>query len=230
VTAIQEGEGGGLRVTLADGKSVVVERVLASPRFANSTGLGLRAVGVATEKGGIVVNRRMETAVPGVYAVGDVTDGPMGSHKANAEGLVAAENAMGLGGRKPREIDYGTLPQCLHTHPEVAWVGLTEDEARERGLEVRVGKVPVAINPQATILGQTSGAIKVVSGRYGKVLGVHMMAPGAIDLINAAAVAMKSEATVRELMDIVPAHPSIGEALVDAAMDVEGRSLHLPKW
>ena len=230
VTAIQADEVGGLRVSLADGESVVVERVLASPRFPNSTGLGLRDVGVATEKGGIEVNRRMETAVPGVYAIGDVTHGPMWSHKANAEGLVAAENAMGLGGRKPREIDYGTLPQCLHTHPEVAWVGLTDDEARERGLEVRVGKVPVAINPQATILGQTSGAIKIVSGRYGKVLGVHMMAPGALDLINAAAVAMKSEATIRELMDLVPAHPSMGEALVDAAMDVEGRSLHLPKW
>jgi len=228
--AVRKCEGGGLEVTLADGGSIAAERVLASPRFPNSMGIGLREVGVATKTGGIVVNGRMETAVSGIYAVGDVTAGPMWSHKANAEGLVAAENALGLGGDKGREIDYGTLPRCLHTDPEVAWVGLTADEARDRRLEVRVGKVPAAINPQATILGQTSGAIKVVSGRYGKILGVHAMAPGAIDLINAAAVAMKSEATVRELMDLVPAHPSMGEALVDAAMDVEGRSLHLPKW
>jgi len=231
VEAIREKDGRELEVVLAqERESPVVNCVVASPRFPNTTGLGLRELGIATKRGAILVDERMETSVPGIYAIGDVTPGPMWSHKASAEGIAAAENAVGLSG-SPSRVDYGALPRCLHTHPEVAWVGLTADEARDRGIDVRVGKVPVAINPQAMILGETSGAIKVVAdGAYGKILGVHTMGPGAIDLINAASVAVLSEATVHELMRLVPAHPSVGEALVDAAMDVEGRSLHLPKW
>lgn len=227
VEAIRRKSEGGLEVMLAEGKGkTVVNQVLASPRFPNSTGLGLREVGVATERGAVLVNERMESNVSGIYAIGDVTSGPMGSHKANAQGIVAAENAMGSETR----IDYETLPRCLHTQPQVAWVGLTSQEAEIRGLDVSVGKIPMAINPYAMIHGETDGAVKVVADRrYGKILGVHVMAPGAIDLINTASVAMASEATVQELMHLIPAHPSVGEALVDAAMDVEGRSLHLPK-
>lgn len=232
VQGIYEEGDGELRLALGDGADALsTGRVVASPRFPNSAGLGLREVRVATDRGAILVDGYMRTNVGTIYAIGDVTAGPMWSHKANAEGIVAAEGAMGLGAGASRQIDYEALPRCLHTHPEVAWVGLTEDEAADRGIDVRVGKVPVAINPQAMILGQTSGAIKVVSeAAYGKILGLHMMGPGAIDLINAAATAMLSEATVHELMHLIPAHPSIGEALVDAAMDVEGRSLHLPNW
>jgi dihydrolipoamide dehydrogenase len=232
VEGIYEEAGGQLRVVLAGGNdALAVDRVVASPRFPNSAGLGLREVGVATDRGAILVDEHMRTSVGSVYAIGDVTAGPIWSHKANAEGIVAADSAMGLGAGASRPIDYDMLPRCLRTHPEVAWVGLTEDKAADRALDVRVGKVPVAINPQAMILGETSGAIKVVSEAvYGKILGIHMMGPGAIDLINAAATAMLSEATVQELMRLIPAHPSIGEALVEAAMDVEGRSLHLPSW
>jgi dihydrolipoamide dehydrogenase len=228
VQAIREGGEGQLEVVLAGEKGeTVVNQVLASPRFPNSAGLGLREVGVATERGAILVDQGMETNVSGIYAIGDVTGGAMWSHKANAEGIVAAENAMGMESR----IDYGTLPRYLHTRPEVAWVGLTSEEAGIQGLDVRVGKVPIAINPYAMLRGETEGAVKVVADkRYGKILGVHIMGPGAIDLINAASVAMASEATVQELMRLMPAHPSVGEALVDAGMDVEGRSLHLPKW
>lgn len=231
VAGIRDVEGDKLELILTDDQEpVVVQRVLASPRFPNSTGIGLRQVGIRTAGGAVVVDHRMRTNLPGVYAVGDVTGAPMWSHKANAEGITAAENAMGLDESGARSMDDATLPRCLHTSPEVAWVGLTAEAARERGLNVRVGKVPIAINPQAMILGQTGGAVKVVSGSYGKILGVHVMAPGAIDLVNVAAVAMLSEATVHELMDLIPAHPSLGETLVDAAMDVEGRSLHLPRW
>jgi len=127
-------------------------------------------------------------------------------------------------------MDYHALPRCLYTWPEVAWVGLTEEQAEAQGLEVAIGRAPLSINPYAIILGETSGMVKVVADRrYGKILGVHMMMPGAADLISTAAVAMLSEATVRELQRLVPPHPSVGEALVDAAMDVEKRSLHLPK-
>ncbi len=226
VEAIRQREDGALAVLLANGQEVLADRVLAARRLPNSIGMGLREQGVQTEGGAIVVNDRMETSVPHIYAVGDVVAGPMWSHKANAEGIVAAENALGRASR----MDYRALPRCVYTWPEVAWVGLTEEEALAQGLEVAVGKFPIAINPYAMILEEGAGMVKVIAGRYGKILGVHVMAPGAVDLINTAAMAMMAEATVEELIHLIPAHPSIGEALVDAAMDVEKRSLHLPKW
>ncbi|MFW6135605.1 MAG: dihydrolipoyl dehydrogenase family protein [Chloroflexota bacterium] len=228
VEAIGQGEDGSLTVVLAnDGEEVPADKVVAVRHLPNSAGLGLRQVGVRMDEGAVRVDERMRTNVAGIYAIGDVTAGPMWSHKANAEGIVAAENAMGVAST----MDYDSMPRCFHTSPSVAWVGLTQDQAEDRGLEIAVGKVPIAINPYAMILNQTAGAIKIVAGkRYGRILGVHMVGPGALDLINVAAVAMLSEATIHELMRFIPAHPSIGEALVDAAMDVEKRSLHLPKW
>ena len=228
VESIRPGANGSLTVVLAEGKGeIAADRVLAARRLPNSTGLGLREVGVKTEGGAILVNERMETSVPHIYAIGDVTLGPMWSHKANAEGLVAAENAMGQASR----MNYESLPHCLFTWPQVAWVGLTEEQAEAKGIEIDIGQVPLAINPYAMILDETAGEIKIIScKKYAKILGVHIMAPGAMDLINAAAVAMLSEATVGELMRLIPRHPSLGEALVDAAMDVEKRSIHLPKW
>jgi dihydrolipoamide dehydrogenase len=228
VEAIRQGAGGPLAVALADGAGeVVADKVVAVRRLPNAAGLGLRELGVRIEHGALPVDAHMRTNLPHVYAIGDVTAGSMWSHKANAEGIIAAENAMG----HASTIDHATMPRCFHTSPPVAWVGLTQDQTEDQGLEIAVGKVPIAINPYAMILNQTEGAIKIIAGRrYGRILGVHMMGPGALDLINVAAVAMLSEATVHELMRFIPAHPAIGEALVDAAMDVDKRSLHLPHW
>ncbi len=233
VEAIRQAGDGVLAVVLAEGQGeIAADRVLASRRLPNSTGLGLRELGLKMEHGAILVDERMGTNIPSIYAVGDVARPATGhsesmwSHQANAEGIIAAENVMG----KPTKMDYGPVPRCLYTRPEVAWVGLTEEQAEAEGFGVSVGKVPIAINPFAQILGETAGLVKVVAGRYGKILGAHIMAPGAIELINAVSIAMLSEATVGELMRLVPAHPAIGEALVDAAMDVEKRSLHLPDW
>jgi len=228
VEAIRRGDNGALVVVLAESKGkIVADKVLAARRLPNSIGLGLRELGVEMEGGAVLVNERMETSVPHIYAIGDVTAGPMWSHKANAEGIVAAENAMGLTSR----MNYDILPRCLYTWPEVAWVGLTEEQAEAQDIEVEIGKVPIAINPYAMILDETAGTIKIIAcKKYGKIVGAHIMAPGAVDLINVIAVAMLSEATVGELMRFIPMHPGIGEAMVDAAMDVEKRSLHLPKW
>ena len=146
---------------------------------------------------------------------------------ANAEGIVAAENAMG----RSSKLNYRPVPRCLYTWPEIAWVGLTEEQVEAQGIEVSIGKVPTAINPYTMILDETAGVVKVIASRkYGKILGAHIMAPGAVELINTVSIAMLSEATVGELTRLTPAHPAIGEALVDAAMDVEKRSLHLPDW
>ena len=228
VKAIRQSDDGSLVVVLAEGKgAVVADKVLAARRLPNTAGLGLRQLGVGMERGAILVNERMETSVDHIYALGDATAGPMWSHKANAEGIVAGENAMGLTSR----MNYDILPRCLYTWPEVAWVGLTEEQAEAEGIEMEIGKVPTAINPYAMILDETAGVIKIIAcKKYGKIIGAHIMAPGAVDLINVVAVAMLSEATVGELMRFIPMHPSIGEAMVDAAMDVEKRSLHLPKW
>jgi dihydrolipoamide dehydrogenase len=224
---IRRREDGGLAVVLSGGQGeVLADKVLAARRLPNSHGLGLRELGVQMEGGAILVNERLETSLPHLYAVGDVIRGPMWSHKANAEGIVAAENALGQASRVPYEI----LPHCAHTVPQVAWVGLTEEQAEGRPGGIRVGKIPTALNPMAMILDETAGEIKVIAGKYGKILGAHLVAPGAVDLINTVAMAMLSEATVQELMRLIPRHPSLGEALVDAAMDVEKRSLHMPKW
>jgi dihydrolipoamide dehydrogenase len=242
VEAIRRGDDNTLVIVLAEGKGeVIADKVLAAHRLPNSAGLGLDELGVklalpapsavegsgveGMEDGAVLVNERMETSVPHIYAVGDVTAGPMWSHKANAEGIIAGENAMGLASK----MDYHILPRCLYTWPEVAWVGLTEEQAEDQGFEFSIGEVPTGINPYALILNETAGVVKIIAGRrYGEILGVHIMAPGAVDLINVAIVAMLSEATVDELMRLIPAHPAIGEAMVDAAMDVEKRSLHLP--
>ena len=241
VEAIQPDDSGALVIVLAEGKEKVpADKVLASRRLPNSTGLDLRELGLRMGHGAILVDEQMRTSIPTIYAVGDVASPrtrfassaasgaePMWSHQANAEGVVAAENAMG----RSSKMDYDPVPRCLYTWPEIAWVGLREEQAEAQGIEVSIGKVPMAINPYAMILDETAGMIKVVAGkRYGKILGAHIMAPGAVDLINAVSIAMLSEATVGELMRLVPAHPAIGEALVDAAMDVEKRSLHLPEW
>ncbi|RLC95478.1 MAG: dihydrolipoyl dehydrogenase [Chloroflexi bacterium] len=228
VEALRQGDGDSLIVALAEGKGeIAADKVLAARRLPNTAGLGLRQLGVEMEHGAILVNEALETSVPHIYALGDATAGPMWSHKANAEGIISGENAMGLNSR----MNYEILPRCLYTWPEVAWVGLTEEQAEAQGIEVEVGKVPTAINPYAMILDETAGTVKIIAcKKYGKIVGAHILAPGAVNLVNVVAVAMLSEATVGELMRFIPMHPSIGEALVDAAMDVEKRSLHLPQW
>jgi len=228
VEAIHQDGDGALVVVLAEDKGeIAADKVLAARRLPNTAGLGLRELGVRMERGAVLVDERMETSVPHIYALGDATAGPTWSHKANAEGVIAGENAMGLNSR----MDYEVLPRCLYTWPEVAWVGLTEEHAEAQGIEVEIGKIPTAINPYAMILDETAGMVKIIAcKKYGKIIGAHIMAPGAVDLVNVVAVAMLSEATVGELMRFIPIHPSIGEALVDGAMDVKKRSLHLPKW
>jgi dihydrolipoamide dehydrogenase len=228
VDEIRQGEDARLVVALSDGQLVVADRLLSARRLPNAIGLGIRETGIATDRGAIQVDDRMQTNVPHIYAVGDVAipsaGGPLatGSHRATAEGLVAAENTTGLQSR----LDETTIPHGLYTWPEVAWVGLSEEQAAARGIAYRVGKAPLAVNPYALILDQPAGVCKILVGKYDKILGAHIIAPGAADLINAIAVAMLSEATLHELLRLVPMHPAIGEGLLDAAMDVQGRSLH----
>jgi dihydrolipoamide dehydrogenase len=200
------------------GKEVTIEAqyvLISEGRQANIEGLGLQEVGVRlNEKGGIAVNQQMETNVPGIYAVGDVTVEYMWTSVAYFEGITAAENAMGQNSK----IDYKAIPYWTHTIPEISSVGMTEEETLTKGYKVRVGRFPFAGNGMAAILGQRTGMVKVIKEEhYGEVLGVHMIGPRTADLIAEAALAMRVEGTPGEIAKTFHVHPSLSEALWEAA-------------
>lgn len=226
VAAVEHGADG-LRVQVtgpAGEEYLEVEAVLvAAGRAPNVEGLGLEGAGVRHGRGGIAVDDRMQTNVPGVYAVGDVTGGTMLAHVAMHEGVVAAENALG----HERRMDRKAVPSCIFTEPEVASVGLSEEAAREAGYEVQVGKFPFANNGKAVAMGEVEGFVKVVaSQRFGEVLGVHVVGPHASDLVLEGTLAMVLEATLDELEASIHPHPTLGEAVAEAVLAARGRALH----
>ncbi|MGI6605246.1 MAG: dihydrolipoyl dehydrogenase [Firmicutes bacterium] len=215
-------------VTAQEGElSFNVSCVLAAVgRRPATAGLNLEAAGVATEQGRITVNDQLETSVPGIYAVGDAIGGIMLAHVASAEGTVAAENAMGQG----KKIDYKTVPSCIYTQPEAASVGLSEEEALKAGYKVKIGRFPLAANGKALIEGDRGGFVKIVANeRYSEVLGVQIFGPRATDLISEAALALRLEATLDELATTIHPHPSISEAIAEAALAANNMALHIPQ-
>ncbi len=228
VVRIDEGEQGEKNIAVTvngEEANLTAEYILiAGEREANTDGLGLDKAGVElNDKGGITVNGRMETSVPSISAAGDVTMQHMWTHVAYAEGIVAAENTMG----KSSEIDYTVIPYCANTFPEISGVGITEDEAIAQGYQVRVGRFPFAGNGMATILGERTGMIKVITEeKYGQILGVHIIGPQASNLIPEAALAMKLDVTPEDIGLTMHGHPTLSEALWEAAKDVTGETIH----
>ncbi|MGE5854997.1 MAG: dihydrolipoyl dehydrogenase [Syntrophaceae bacterium] len=186
--------------------------------------LNIDKAGVKHERGAIVVNEFMETNVPGIYAAGDVVGGIMLAHLASAEGECAVKNILGH-----REVmNYKAVPSCIYTTPEVASVGLTEEKAKERG-EIQVGRFPLRGNGKALVLNETEGMVKVISDRkYGEVLGVHIIGPHATDMIARAVVGMTMELTAEELAGAIHPHPTVSEAIMEAAMTLAGGAIHMP--
>jgi len=190
-----------------------------------STGIGLEAMGVATDKGYITVDATMRTNVPGVYAIGDVIPTQALAHLASAEGVLAVEH---MAGKATRPINYDQIPGCTYCSPEIGSIGLTEAKARERGYDVVVGKFPFSAVGKARILNQASGFVKIVAEKkYDEVLGVHIIGPAATELIAEAAAAMKLEATSEELVNTIHAHPTLSEAIHEAAEAVQGHAIHI---
>lgn len=186
---------------------------------ANTPGLGIRL----GKRGGIIVNDRMETDVPGIYAVGDVIDRTWLAHGASAEGIVAATNCTG-GSQK---MNYRVLPACNFTSPELASVGLTEKEAKERGYHVRIGRFMFAGNGRAHTIGSTDGMVKIIGdASTDEILGVHILGPEAGEMIATAALAMSMEATVEEIVATIHTHPTLSEAILEAAEDYYGMGIH----
>jgi dihydrolipoamide dehydrogenase len=207
-------------------ETVDVEAVLVSVgRIPNVEKLGLEKAGVELDGGFIKVNDRMETSAEGVYAIGDVIGGPMLAHAASHEGIRAVESMAGL--EESRPVRYDNIPNCVFSDPEVASVGLTEEAARERGLEVGVGTFPLRASGKALALGATDGLVKLVAdSRYGEVLGAHMVGPGVTELIATVVVARQLEATAEEVARTVFAHPTLAETIMEAALALVDRPIH----
>lgn len=210
----------------AEGREVYFEAekvLVAVGRRTDTAALNLDAAGLANDRGRITVNDKMETNIPGVYAIGDCIGKVMLAHTASAMGEVAAENAMG----KSLVYEQKTNPSCVYVSPEFAGVGLTEEKAKEAGIDYKVGKFPMAANGKAMIMGCTDGMVKVIADKkYGEILGVHILGPRATDLIAEAAIAIRLEATVDELVDTIHAHPTVAEAVREAALATDKRAIH----
>ncbi|MEX1243884.1 MAG: dihydrolipoyl dehydrogenase [Thermoanaerobaculia bacterium] len=190
-----------------------------------SDGIGLEAMGIATEKGYLKVDAFMRTNVPGVYAIGDVIPTQALAHLASAEGVVAVEH---MAGKETRPINYDQIPGCTYSSPEVGSIGLTEGKARERGYDVVVGRFPFSAIGKARILNQAAGFVKIVAEKkYDEVLGVHIVGPAATELIAEAGAALKLEATSEELVRTIHAHPTLSEAIHEAAEAVQGHAIHI---
>ncbi|HEY3204233.1 MAG TPA: dihydrolipoyl dehydrogenase [Thermoanaerobaculia bacterium] len=202
------------------------EKVLmAVGRRALSDGIGLEAMGIATEKGFITTDGFMRTNVPGVYAIGDVVPTQALAHVAQAEGIVAVEH---MAGKPARPLNYDQVPGCTYCSPEVGSIGLTEATARERGYDVAVGKFPFSAIGKARIINQAGGFVKIVAEKkYDEVLGVHIVGPAATELIAEAGAALKLEATSEELVRTIHAHPTLSEAIHEASEAVGGHAIHI---
>ena len=199
--------------------------LMAVGRAARTKGLGLEALGVTMDRGLVTVGPSMETAVKGVFAVGDMTGRQMLAHKAMAEGVVAAE---AIAGRSPRPVDYGNVPSCTYCRPQVASVGLSEAAAKADGREVSVGRFPFTANGKAVALGETEGFLKVVADkRTGEILGVHIVGPEATELIHEFAVGRTLEATLEEIIHTIHAHPTLSEASLEATLAALGQAIHI---
>jgi dihydrolipoamide dehydrogenase len=218
-------------VTVKDRKSgkeeviecdVVLSAVGVSP---NTEDIGLETLGIKTDKGMILVDQYYQTNVPGIYAIGDVVPGPALAHVASAEGIICVEK---IAGQNPEPMDYNNLPSCTYCSPEIASVGITEAEAKEKGLDIKVGKFPFTASGKAKAAGAPEGFVKVIfDAKYGEWLGAHMIGYNVTELIAEVVVARKLETTGHEIIKSVHPHPTMSEAVMEAAAAAYGEVIHL---
>jgi dihydrolipoamide dehydrogenase len=221
------------KVTLevaAGGKTETVEAekvLMAAGRAMNTESMGFQEAGVQlTDRGFVKVNlETLETTAPGVYCIGDVAGPPMLAHKGSREGVTVAER---IAGHKPHPIKYDNVPSVTYCHPEVASIGLTEEQAKERKLDYQVGRFPFSANGRARTAGETEGFVKIVRDKkYGEILGAHIVGSHASEIIHELTVARENEYTVEEVDLAIHAHPTLSEAIAEAALDSMGRVVHI---
>lgn len=191
----------------------------------NIENIGLEALGIKTDKGKIVVNEWYQTNVPGIYAIGDITEGPALAHVASAEGITCVEK---IAGHHPQPIDYNNIPSCTYCQPEIASVGLTEQQAKDAGYELKVGKFPFTASGKAKAAGHPEGFVKLIfDAKYGEILGAHMIGANVTDMIAEIVVARKLESTGMEIIKSIHPHPTMSEAIMEAAAAAYGEVIHL---
>ncbi|MGC8491531.1 MAG: dihydrolipoyl dehydrogenase [Syntrophobacteraceae bacterium] len=224
-SVVKSGEG--FTVLLSNGTELTPDTILqAVGRRPNTEGIGLEQLGIELDRGCIVVDRHLQTSVPKHYAAGDVIGGWLLAHVAFAEGICAAENALGMGSA----MDYRVVPRCVFSIPEYASVGISEEEARNH-YPVRVGRFPFKSLGMAQALGEFEGLVKIIAhAETDQVLGAHILGAHAADLIQEIALAMKSNLSTREIMGTIHTHPTLSEAVLEAVQELHGRAIHaLPK-
>ena len=206
-------------------KTLEIDKLIVSiGRVANTAGLNAEGIGLKLERGFIAVDGDCRTGVPGVWAIGDVVRGPMLAHKAEEEGVAVAER---IAGQRPH-VNFNTIPWVIYTAPEIAWVGKTEQQLKAEGVEYRTGTFPFAANARARALGDTTGMVKFIASKAtDEILGVHIIGPMASELISEAVVAMEFRAAAEDIGMICHAHPSLSEAMKDAALAVDKRALNI---
>ena len=221
----------GVKLTVEAGgetKTIEAEKVLmAAGRAVNTENMGFKEAGVElTDRGFVKVNpQTLETSAKGVYCIGDVAGPPMLAHKGSREGVHVAEI---IAGHQPQPIMYDNIPSVTYCHPEVASIGLTEDQCKEQKLEYQAGRFPLSANGRARASNETEGFVKIIRGKqYGEILGAHIVASHASEMIHELAVARQNEFTVEEVDLAVHAHPTLSEAIAEAALDSMGRVLHI---
>ena len=216
-----------IKTAKGETKTIEADRVLSAiGRAPNVEDIGLEKAGVKlTDRGFIQVDRQMKTSVPGVYAIGDVAGPPLLAHKGSHEGIACVE---AIHGDPHAGIDYGNIPNCTYCHPEVASVGLTEQDAREQGLDIEVGTFPWTANGRALTAGETDGFVKVIRDKkYSEVIGAHIVGPHATELIAEFVVGRHLETTVEEMDRAMHPHPTLSEAVAEAALAALGHPLHI---
>jgi len=207
--------------------ALTVDKVLVAVGMVpNSHDLGLETAGVKTdERGFIAVNGHQETSLPGVYAIGDVAGKQLLAHKASAEAEVAVAHILS---GKGHGLDYGQIPGCTYCQPQVASVGLTEKACKDKGIEIKIGRFPFSASGKARAIGHTEGLVKLIFGaKHGELLGAHILGAEATEMLAELGLAMKLESTWEEIAHTVHAHPTLSEAVMEAAMDSQGISPHL---
>ena len=228
VESVEKASDGMMAAKLSNGTEVRTERILVSiGRSMNSENLGLDTIGVTVgRRGEITVNEKMETSVPGIYAIGDVTGNVMLAHVASHQGLVAVENALGGDSR----MDYTVVPSGIFTMPEIGSVGLRERQAIEKGIKYRVGRFPFRGLGRSHAMGEITGMAKIIADEAtDRVLGVHICGAHATDLIHEGALAIQMGATAQQLGAMIHAHPTFAEAIMEASEDVRKMAIHVMK-
>jgi dihydrolipoamide dehydrogenase len=191
----------------------------------NIENIGLEELGVKVDKGRILVNEWYQTNVAGIYAIGDIVPGPALAHVASAEGIICVEK---IAGHHPEPLNYGNIPGCTYSNPEIASVGMTEKAAREAGYEIKVGKFPFSASGKASAAGAKDGFVKVIfDAKYGEWLGCHMIGANVTEMIAEAVVARKLETTGHEIIKSVHPHPTMSEAVMEATAMAYGEVIHL---